>query len=391
MRRGWVALLAGATLFSSVLALGQDAPVRPGDPLASVTPKESADFLLGRDIFTQEASIDDGLGPAFNANSCAVCHNVPVIGGTGAMLETRAAIRDANGTTRALTGGGDTLIHLFSLPPHDCQVGVPEEANVIAHRISIPLFGAGLIEAIPDETLRDLEDPDDRNRDNISGRAAIVDDVATGERKVGRFGWKAQQATLLAFAADAERNEMGVTTDLFPREYAYGISDEQMRRCDTRPDPEDPASPNGGSTIHFVNFMRLLAPVARGAIDSTVLDGERLFVALGCGTCHVPTLTTGVSAHPAFNRKAVPLYSDLLLHDVGTGDGIPQGAARPEEIRTPPLWGLRLRRPLLHDGSAATPRDAILRHGGEAEQAMRRFVGLSEENQARLVAFLKSL
>src|SRR2546425_1811249 len=129
--------------------------------------------------------------------------------------------------------------------------------------------------------------------------------------------------------------------------------------------------------------MRFLAPVARGPIDAVVRDGERIFSAIGCAACHVPALTTGPSSNPLFNRRAVPLFSDLLLHDIGTGDGIPQAVAKPEEIRTPALWGLRLRRPLLHDGSAATIEDAIVRHQQEAELARRGFLQMSPDDRGR--------
>jgi CxxC motif-containing protein (DUF1111 family) len=217
--------------------------------------------------------------------------------------------------------------------------------------------------------------------------------VATGQRRVGRFGWKAQQATLLAFGADAYRNEMGITNDLFPKEFAFGVTEAEMQRCDLRPDPEDIRNPitTRRGIDNFESFMRFLAPISRGPIDEIVRDGERIFNGLGCAACHVPALTTGVNANPLFHRKVVPLFSDLLLHDIGTGDGIQQAAARPEEIRTPALWGLRLRRPFLHDGSAFTIEDAIQRHQREAELAQRGFARLPTDDRLRLLAFLRSL
>jgi len=137
--------------------------------------------------------------------------------------------------------------------------------------------------------------------------------------------------------------------------------------------------------------MRFLAPIPRAIADDTVRDGERIFGAIGCAACHVPALSTGPSANPLFNRRVVPLFSDLLLHDIGTGDGIPQAAAKPEEIRTPALWGLRFRRPFLHDGSAATIDDALRRHEREAETARSGFLRLSTEDRAHLLSFLRSL
>jgi CxxC motif-containing protein (DUF1111 family) len=389
----WTAACACTVVTTALLARGQTLPIKPGDPLPGLTPTEFTEFRLGLDDFTEVETVEDGLGPAFNATSCAVCHNVPAIGGTSLILETRGAYRDASGEFRALNSAGDSLIHLFSVPAHACQPMLPEDANVVAHRMPISVFGAGLVEAIPDETLRGLEDPFDRNGDGVRGRASMVVDLATGERRVGRFGWKAQHATLLAFAADAYRNEMGITNDLLRQEYAYDISDQQMRRCDPRPEPEDTRNPTTGrrGIDNFEAFMRFLAPVARGPIDEVVRDGERIFGAIGCAACHVPALTTGPSVNPLFNRRPVRLFSDLLLHDIGTGDGIPQAPAKAEEIRTPALWGLRLRRPLLHDGTAATIEDAIVRHQQEAELARRGFLQLSPDDRGRLLAFLRSL
>ncbi len=186
---------------------------------------------------------------------------------------------------------------------------------------------------------------------------------------------------------------MGITNDLFPRESMQGVSEEQMKLCDPLPEPEDVRERSTGrrGIDNFEAFMRFLAPVGRSHSDEATRDGERIFAAIGCASCHVPTLTTGRSSNPLFDRRPVPLFSDLLLHDVGTGDGIKQGAAQPNEIRTPALWGLRLRRPLLHNGSAATIADAIERHRNEAELARRGFAGLSPQDRERLLAFLRSL
>jgi CxxC motif-containing protein (DUF1111 family) len=137
--------------------------------------------------------------------------------------------------------------------------------------------------------------------------------------------------------------------------------------------------------------MRFLAPPPRGVIDDAVRAGEQIFQAVGCAACHVPVIHTGSSPHLLFDRKPVQLFSDLLLHDVGTGDGIPQGAAGPHEIRTPSLWGLRVRRPFLHDGSGATIEEAVRRHGGEAESVRRRFEQLDPRTRATLLSFLSSL
>ncbi len=386
-----------AAIWAASLALqstvSTQAPGTVGGPLQGVTAAEFAEFRLGLDDFVEVESAEEGLGPAFNGTSCAVCHNLPVIGGGGVILELRAGYRDDAGNHAGLNEAGDTLIHMLSTPAHACQPQMPDDVTVIARRAPIPLFGAGLVEAIPDETLLALEDPFDRNRDGVSGRAAIVVDVATGERRVGRFGWKAQHATLLVFGADAYRNEMGITNDLFPVESAFGVTEAQMRLCDPFPDPEDVRDPRTGrrGIDNFASFMRLLAPVPRLAADESSREGERIFAAIGCTACHVPALETGPSGSAPFNRRRVELFSDLLLHDVGTGDGIRQGAAEANEIRTPALWGLRFRRPLLHDGSAATIADAIARHAGEAVLAQRGYRQLSPDDRARLLRFLRSL
>lgn len=383
------ALAVGASLNVSA----QQSGLRPGDPLPNLSARDFAEFRLGLEDFLEVETADDGLGPAFNGTSCAACHNVPAVGGGGILLETRVGYRDADGSFRGLNDAGDTLMHLFSTPTHACQSIIPDDVTVVARRAPIPLFGAGLVEAIPDDALLSLQDADDRNRDGISGRASVVEDVATGAPRVGRFGWKAQHATLLAFAGDAYLNEMGISNDLFHHDAVFGVSAAQMKLCDPIPDPEDRRDPATGrrGIDNFESFMRLLAPVERAPQTLQTRDGERIFNAIGCAACHVPALTTGVSRDPLFDRKVVPLFSDLLLHDVGTGDGIRQAAALPEEIRTPALWGLRTRRPLLHDGSAPTAADAIMRHRNEAELARLGFERLSADDRGRLIAFLNSL
>jgi CxxC motif-containing protein (DUF1111 family) len=388
-------LLASVALvacFSGWLRAQQRAPM-PGEALAGVTPVEFEEFRLGLEDFLEVETSDEGLGPAFNGTSCAVCHSVPAVGGTSVIAEVRAGRRGARGEFIPLDESGESLFHLFSVPGHACQPIIPAEATIVVRRVPIPLFGAGLVEAVPDETLLELEDPSDRDGDGVSGRAALIIDRASGERRVGRFGWKAQHATLLAFSADAYRNEMGITNDLFPQEVAVGVSPERMRICDPIPDPEDVRDPRTRrrGIDNFASFMRFLAPLGRGVIDDRTRTGEQVFGALGCAACHVPSLSTGPSSNPLFHRRPVPLFSDLLLHDIRTGDGIQQAAGLPEEFRTPALWGLRLRRPLLHDGSAATIDDAIRRHGGEAEPARRRFDELAEGNRTALLEFLKSL
>jgi CxxC motif-containing protein (DUF1111 family) len=211
--------------------------------------------------------------------------------------------------------------------------------------------------------------------------------------RVGRFGWKAQQATLLGFAGDAYLNEMGITNDFGRAENAPNGDDERVMACDQVADPEDAPDPMTGrrGVDNLENVMKFLGPPPRGPITEAVTRGEAVFNAIGCATCHTPAMQTGANAIVALDRKTVPLYADLLLHDVGTGDGIPQAAAAANEIRTAPLWGLRASRPFLHDGSAATVEQAIFAHGGEASRVTQRFRELTAVEKADLLAFLESL
>jgi len=385
----------GALLLLSIWAVSLYAQSagRSGDPLPGLSPAEFQEFRLGLEDFLEVEATDEGLGPAYNGTSCAVCHNVPTVGGGGTIAEVRAATRTADGKFQALYEDGETLFQLFSVPGHSCQAIVPDEATIFARRIPIPLFGAGLVEAVSDDLLLALEDPEDRNRDGVSGRAGRVRDVATGTVRVGRFGWKSQHATLLAFGADAYRNEMGITNALFPTELAAGVADDRMKACDPIPDPEDLPDPRTRrrGIDNFASFMRFLAPIGRLAPDPVSTAGEQVFGMIGCPACHVPALMTDRHTNPLFDRRAVPLFSDLLLHDVGTGDGIVQGPSRENEIRTPALWGVRFRRPLLHDGSASTVQDAISRHRNEADLARQGFERLGDQDRMALLAFLKTL
>lgn len=286
------------------------------------------------------------------------------------------------------------LIDLFSNPEHGCQAQIPNDANVLIRRIPTPLFGAGLIEAIPDAAIRAGEDPGDRNGDGVSGRAASLIDIASQRERVGRFGWKAQHATLLAFAGDAYLFEMGITNDLFPDEVAAGISAQKLAECDKVPGIEDQRDPITGrrGIDNFANFMRFLAPLDREMNGGTEAQrGAQLFGDIGCAACHTPVMMTGPNGVQALDRKPVALYSNLLLHDIGTSDNIPQGAATGNEFRTAPLWGLRQRKMLLHDGRALTPSQAIDQHGREADRSRQRFRTIPPQDRQALLAFLNTI
>ena len=362
-----------------------------GDPVQGITSREFELFRLGLEDFTEVENPDEGLGPVFNGRSCAECHSVPRIGGSSSITEVRAGIRKDDGSFEEYPGG--SVMQMFSIAPHETQITIPPEINVIARRKSLPLFGNGLVEAIPDAVLIALEDPEDRNADGVSGRAHRVHDKASDKIRIGRFGWKAQQATLLAFGAEAYRDEMGITNDLFPAEVCPGGECAKIAFFNPVPGLQDALNPNTGmrGIDNFENFMRLLGPPPRGPITEEAMEGERLFRAVGCTACHTPAFVTGESPVKALSAKRFFPFSDFLLHDVGTGDGIVQGDARPEEIRTSPLWGARLRAPFLHDGRASTLRQAVELHSGESARSREQFEKLSDAEQAALLAFLHTL
>jgi len=385
-----IAVAVSASVLPSVLS-SQSAPVFfGGQPLVSMAPDRSDLFQAGRRIFAMAMDVDRGLGPGYNGSSCGDCHNQPVPGGVGNSAAVHAGIvRD--GRYNAPIGGD--LVHLFSTGDHSCQARIPADANNVVRRIPSPLFGAGLVEAIPDSVILSWEDPTDRNGDGVRGRAAMITDPGTQTMRVGRFGWKAQQATLIAFAAQALRDEMGITNDLFPNEIGMGLSPEQLAACGGASEPEDKADPKTHlrGIDHLTNFMRFLAPVAPLPQDESAHHGMELFSRIGCAACHIPQLLTGPSDVPALDHKPVNAYSDFLLHDIGTGDGVEQGAAQGNEFRTSPLWGLRSRKLLMHDGSALNPADAIRQHRNEGDRSHQAFERLDGPDKRALVDFLATL
>jgi CxxC motif-containing protein (DUF1111 family) len=361
-----------------------------GAPLPGLTTTLRTVFAAGLAEFQDEDTVASGLGPIFNDVSCAACHSTPAPGGASAIMETRFG-RLVNGQFDPLTALGGSLLQAKAIDPAVQEV-IPLEANIVAKRMTTPLFGAGLIEAISDATI--LFNVFIRRPDGISGRASIITDVATGRTRVGRFGWKAQQATLLAFAGDAYLNEMGITNRLFPQENPPNGNAALLAQYDTVADPEDVVDPvTGKADIDvFADFMRLLAPPPTLPLSLAAKAGKSLFTQIGCSNCHIPSMTTASNPVAALDRRSVPLYSDLLLHDMGTlSDGIAQAAARPQEMRTAPLWGLRVRGPYLHDGRAATVDAAIVLHDGEAAITRDRYNALSAALKQQLLQFLASI
>jgi CxxC motif-containing protein (DUF1111 family) len=361
------------------------------NPLPDLTPQETAHFMAGLEDFLEVETVEDGLGPVFNGKSCAECHAVPSVGGSepnvGVARETRIGrlfnkvFDPLDGSVSVNRGGGLLQQRAINLP--GCHLKgevVPPEATFVSLRISTPLFGAGLIEAILDATIL-------ANQSN-GGRPNYVFNPDTGGTELGRFGWKAQVATLHQFAGDAYLNEMGITNPSFPHEN-LPQGEPIPSGCDTVADPEN----DGSGVTAFTNFMRFLAPAPRRPVTVQVQLGEQVFSQIGCASCHVPTMTTGPNSVAALSNQRVNLFSDLLLHAMGAGlaDGIEQGRAKGDEFRTAPLWGLSRRDRFMHDGGSNTIEKAILRHGGEAQNARDRFGGLSPADHDALLAFLDSL
>ena len=389
---------ATATVPSSVGVLNPPAPVAPaGDyesPLEGLSPELMRAFARGEQSFAREFVPEDGLGPIFNNTSCLVCHP-----GNGRGTPDLALIRFSRRLDLVMSIGGPQFQDkaIPGVPLEFLPVGVDKST-----RLPPPVFGLGLVEAIPVETILSYADPDDEDQDGISGRPnwvaapdfVPVDAVGGGSgRQLGRFGRKASVSSLIQQNANAFHQDIGITSGFIPVENPHPQSGVNW---DTVADPEVPAS----EVIDTVMFIRLLAPPPRGEITPEVVLGERRFVEIGCAVCHVPTMQTGASPIEALNRVPVNLYSDLLLHDMGEelADNRPDVTANGREWRTAPLWGTRLVAEVLggtpfflHDGRATTLEAAIRAHGGEAQVAKERFVTLAEADRKAVIAFIESL
>jgi len=264
---------------------------------------------------------------------------------------------------------------------------VPPGATIVARRRSTPLFGLGLVDATPDDVFVALAADQAARRDGTAGRVSRVQNISAGMTTVGKFGWKAQVPTLFQFAGDAYVNELGITSPQFPDENC-----PQGNCAELSFNPFPGINDLGNGIVALRDFMTFLAPPPRGRTSRDTDDGEQLFAQIGCGSCHVATLTTGRNPAAALDRVAYHPYSDFLLHDMDTlGDGIEQGVATGRELRTPPLWGLRFVQTYLHDGRATTLDQAILAHEGQGRTARDRFSRLDQASKDKLLAFLRSL
>ena len=361
-----------------------------GDALPGLDAVSRQAFVLGREEFEAVETAAGGLGPIFNGKSCVECHSDGATGGASVITVTRFG-RMLNGKFDPMDQFGGSLLQRFAIDPA-AQEHVPVEATVVAQRMATPIFGAGLIEAIADQDI--LLNAQRRQADGVQGRVSMVTDVVSGKQRVGRFGWKAQQATLLAFSGDAYVNEMGITNRFFPKENAPNGNAALLARFDLVADVEDAVDPatGKGDIDHAADFMRLLAPPPALRLSVSAAAGGKLFSQINCNSCHLPVMMTGANRLPALSYQPVALFSDLLLHNMGAlGDGIEQGNAKGSDIRTAPLWGLRARTRFLHDGRATTLGDAVLGHAGEGAVARDRFKALNAIQKQQLFDYLKSI
>jgi len=354
-------------------------------------------FNDNRFIFEEVEGVADGLGPTFNAQACRECHQNIVTGGASQIAEHRTGRIELLQFVESI---GGSLIQSRSTHP-DIFERVPFEDSVSTLRISTNTLGAGFIEAIANSTLLTIRD---RQPASIRGRALEVAVLeANNAPRIGRFGWKSQHASLESFAADAYLNEMGITTPVLPEENtSLGRDVSFPSPFDPVPDPED----DGVDVVAFANFMRATKAPPRGTINSTVRAGETLFNTAGCSGCHVASIRTAapgtringgaLRVRDAVGNKIIHPYSDFLLHDIGTGDGIPvlpgaDFASTATQIRTAPLWALRTRNRLMHDGLSFTKQEAIGRHAGQASAARAAYDALTTAQKDQVLAFLDSL
>jgi len=432
-------------IFGLILVLASAASLSPGAP-ATEAPAgfdnksngvaDDATHQADQAKFEEVEQLADGLGPLYNAQSCRECHQSPVSGAASQVSELRVGHQAPDGHFRnpdipiahgTVVISGRSLVNDRAIcpnaafPNNEIQERVPDTETIRTFRLSLNLLGDGFVEAVADQTLKDLAEQQCKSSHHkICGQVLEVPIVeAPGQMSVGRFGWKDQHASLLSFSGDAYLNEMGITNRLQP--------DEVTTICNAASEPNDTPGPDGLSDIdHFARFIRATKAPARDsqlASSPVATKGESLFDKIGCAACHVDTLTTapagtkinaGTFTIPAaLGSVTFHPYGDFLMHDVGTGDGILQATrehygnkvfqmmsdylakqdfeSSRNKIRTAPLWGVRLRPRLMHDGASLTFRDAIGRHHGEANHVSQQFEKLTKQDQEAILEFLKSL
>ena len=371
--------LGGREHYATRGSLAPDEPMPAagayGGPYRDLDSEEEERFLRGRALFDREFGYSDGVGkPEFNGDSCRACHFQPVIGGSGprGLNVIRHGILDEHGQFAAPSTG--TILHRVTTVL-DALVQPESAANIFELRQTPHLFGVGLIDRIPEDQILARADPDQVDLpDDIQGRPSYTEDG-----RLGRFGWKAQVPSVAEFTRDAASAELGMT--VAPREgFTFGELDDET------PVPSPQMTEDTEELL--TEFMALLAPPPRQPTPFPALAarGEELFEEIGCAACHVPQLETD-------DGTPVPLYSDLLLHEILSEDavGIEDSTATMREFRTAPLWGLSQTAPYMHSGQADTIKEAILLHDGTASGVRERFRDLTEEEREALLIFLRTL
>jgi CxxC motif-containing protein (DUF1111 family) len=408
-------------------------PAGAGGPIAGLTAEQTAMFNQGLDDFSEEENVADGLGPRFNFVGCAGCHVTPAVGGTSPRVNPLFRVTGDLGFTRNripsfITPNGPIREARFQFNSDGTRdggvhalfviagaAGVRSDCNIqqedferqvrndnIIFRIPTPTFGAGLIEQITDSAiLANLSASSSTKASlGISGRVNRNGNDGT----ITRFGWKAQNKSLLIFSSEAYNVEMGITNEAFQQER------DETPGCQVATVPNDvtPSVSALPAIVNFANFQRFLAPPApaanfAGASQFSISKGRQRFIDVGCALCHTPTLTTpGNTTVAALSKQNANLFSDLALHQMGPGlaDDILQGAARGDEFRTAPLWGLGQRIFFLHDGRTTDLVEAIEAHqsGGnskfgpsEANKVIDNFKNLRDDDTQDLLNFLRSL
>jgi CxxC motif-containing protein (DUF1111 family) len=360
-------------------------------------------FDIDLATFDGREDIADGLGPVYNAQACAECHQNPVSGATSQVTELRAGTIDPFSGAFTNPPGG-SLINDRAINAA-IQERLSTTQNLVDNRSSLNLPGDGYVESIADATFTSIQTAQPSGRKGTIIRVPVLE--APGTTRIARFGWKNQQASLLSFAADAYVNEMGITSPLQPTENtSMGNS---VAAFDTVPDPEEaatPTAPFGPDVEAFARFMRSTKVPPRDTALAATADavaGANLFTSIGCASCHTASITTApagtvvnggkFTVPAALGDKIIHPFSDFMLHDVGTGDGIIQngGAVSQNKMRTPPLWGLRTRSRFMHDLFNTTRFNAIQRHTNEAEPVIQNYLNLSTAQQNQIGVFLNSL
>jgi CxxC motif-containing protein (DUF1111 family) len=353
-----------------------------------------------RGAFETVETFDDGIGPVFNNTSCVSCHQNPFTAtGAGSQItELRAG--HFNGITFTDHPGGSLINDRAT--DRSIQEHILSGNEVRTLRLTLSTTGDGYVESIDSNTLVAISNAQPAGQRGTVIQVAVLE--AGGATRVGRFGWKNQNASLLSFSADAYLNEMGITNRLLRTENTSNGNNVQGGPFDgSRVEPGATEDDADNDIDEFAEFMRCQKAPPRGPITAQVQTGQQVFTAIGCAVCHTATITTApagtvinagqFTVPTALGDKNIHPFGDFLLHDVGTGDGIVQngGQGTRNQVRTAPLWGIGARTRFMHDGASVTASDAIARHGNQAATARNNFNGLSAANQAAVLAFIFSL